>query len=274
MGLVVRQRGRPGAGLDRSLAPLTCHRPARTERTNDLRVHPLAHEKRRGVEGLQCDVQIGEFVCSVTFTSHRAGQDDESDILVGRSPPANIIQNALLVHSITKIESHGDLAQQGIGREPLPTTGEGESARLVQSSSGSVRLGHPQLDAGRVVVSCPLDHRCDELPPDALAPRVRCDPHRYEFRACDIRGLDEGPHQANRLVAVDGEERRRSLTFKALTPNGLRSVLLFLQTRPKGEGRVCESADANVAYPFPVLARSKGNADPVQVLGRFDIRRE
>jgi len=248
--------------------------PARTERTNDLRVLPLAHEKGRGVEDVQFDVQIGEFVWSVTFTSHRAGQDDESDILVGRSPPANIIQNALLVHSITKIESHGDLAQQGIGREPLPTTGEAESARLVQPSSGSVRFGHPQLDAGRVVVSCPLDHRCDQLPPDALAPRVRCDPHRYEFCACDIRGLDEGPHQANSVVAVEGEERRRSLAFEALTPNGLWSVLLFLQTRPKGEGRVCESADANVAYPFPVLARSKGNADSVQVLGRFDIRRE
>jgi hypothetical protein len=80
------------------------------------------------------------------------------------------------------------------------------------------------------VVSCPLDYGCDELASDALAPRVRCDPHRDEFRGCDILGLDERPHQANRLVAVDREERRCGLTFEAGTPNGLRSVLLFLQT--------------------------------------------
>ncbi len=80
------------------------------------------------------------------------------------------------------------------------------------------------------MVPRPVDHGSDELPPDSLAPGVRCDPHGDEFRPCDILGRDEGPDQANRLAAVDGEERLRGLTFEALTPNGFRSVLLFLQT--------------------------------------------
>lgn len=92
-------------------------------------------------------------------------------------PKCRGLHSANAPQSINRREraaSQPRLAKRWMGAAAAHQSGRTRAIRTAVERG--VRLGHPQVDAGRVMLAHPLDHRYDELLPDHLAPRLRCNP--------------------------------------------------------------------------------------------------